>query len=238
VLWPTQSPLGNLRNVETALYLPVKRFLEGFGFEVKGEIGSCDLVALSPDSPPLVIVGELKLAFNLELVLQGVDRAASCDEVWLAVRSAARGRGRESDPRVRQLCRRLGFGLLLVNAANNVQIVVSPSAALPRRDGKRRSRLVEEHRKRQGDPTHGGGSRQPIMTAYRQQALACAVALAQGPQRVRDIRQSVPDAPKILQGNVYGWFSREERGVYQLTAAGRIALQRWPNSAACSPIPA
>ena len=213
--------------METNLYLPVKRFLEGLGFEVKGEIGGCDIVALSRDAPPVVIISELKLAFNLELVLQGVDRAGKCDEVWLAVRSAATGRGRERDPRVRKLCRRLGFGLLFVDARGNVEIVASPDAPMPRRDQRRRSRLVDEHRKRQGDPTAGGGSRQPIMTAYRQQALACASVLAQGSLRVRDLRQSVPDAPKILQGNVYGWFVREQRGIYALTEAGRVALQRW-----------
>ncbi|MGA8600349.1 MAG: DUF2161 family putative PD-(D/E)XK-type phosphodiesterase [Beijerinckiaceae bacterium] len=214
--------------METNLYLPVKRFLERLGFQVKGEIGGCDLVALSADCPPIVIIGELKLAFNLELVLQGVDRAGACDEVWLAVRSAANGRGREHDSRVHKLCRRLGFGLLVVHARGGVEIVVSPSAPMSRRDQRRRSRLVDEHRKRQGDPTAGGGSRQPIMTAYRQQALACASALASGSQRVRDLRQSVPDAPKILQGNVYGWFVREERGIYALTEAGRGALERWP----------
>ena len=214
--------------VETNLYLPVKRFLERLGFQVKGEIGGCDLVALSADCPPIVIIGELKLAFNLELVLQGVDRAGACDEVWLAVRSAANGRGREHNSRVHKLCRRLGFGLLVVHARGGVEIVVSPSAPMSRRDQRRRSRLVDEHRKRQGDPTAGGGSRQPIMTAYRQQALACASALASGSQRVRDLRQSVPDAPKILQGNVYGWFVREERGIYALTEAGRGALERWP----------
>ena len=216
--------------METNLYLPVKRFLERLGFEVKGEIGGCDIVALSRDAPPIVIIGELKLAFNLELVLQGVDRAGKCDEVWLAVRSAATGRGRERDPRVRKLCRRLGFGLLFVDARGNVEIVASPDAPMPRRDQRRRSRLVDEHRKRQGDPTAGGGSRQPIMTAYRQQALACASVLAQGALRVRDLRQSVPDAPKILQGNVYGWFVREQRGIYALTEAGRVALERWPGA--------
>ena len=214
--------------METNLYLPVKRFLEGLGFDVKGEIGGCDIVALSRDAPPIVVVGELKLAFNLELVLQGVDRAGKCDEVWLAVRSAPNGRGRERDPRVRKLCRRLGFGLLAVDARGRVEIVVSSTAPMPRRDQRRRSRLIDEHQKRQGDPMAGGGSRQPIMTAYRQQALACASVLAQGAQRVRDLRQSVPDAPKILQGNVYGWFVREERGIYALTKAGRVALERWP----------
>ena len=66
------------------------------------------------------------------------------------------------------------------------------------------------------------------MTAYRQRTLACAAALAQGPRRPRDLKASIPDAPTILPGNVYGWFARVERGVYSLTEAGRGALLRWP----------
>ena len=66
------------------------------------------------------------------------------------------------------------------------------------------------------------------MTAYRQQALACACALSDGPRRVRDLRAEIPDAGKILQHNVYGWFDRAERGIYVLTDAGRAALKRWP----------
>ena len=63
------------------------------------------------NDPPVVVIGELKLTFNLELILQAVDRAGACDEVWLAARLSARGKGRESDARYRNLCRRLGFGL-------------------------------------------------------------------------------------------------------------------------------
>ena len=66
------------------------------------------------------------------------------------------------------------------------------------------------------------------MTAYRQQALACASALSDGPRRVRDLKPEIPDAPKILLHNVYGWFDRAERGIYLLTDAGRAALKRWP----------
>jgi hypothetical protein len=94
------------------LYRPVKAFLEGLGFVVKGEIGGCDLFALRGDGPPVVVIGELKLTFNLELVLQGVDRAAACDEVRLAVRLSSREKGRENDARFRNLCRRIGFGML------------------------------------------------------------------------------------------------------------------------------
>ena len=220
--------------METSLYLPVKRFLETLGFDVKGEICGCDLVALRGDSAPVVVVGELKLSFNMDLVLQGVDRTSASDEIWLAVRSSKRGRGREQDPRARRLCRLLGFGLLGVSAAGQVQILVEPGPWRPRRDSRRRSRLVEEHRRRQGDPALGGGSRSPIMTAYRQQALACATAMLAGPQRPRDIKAAAPDAPKILLRNVYGWFVRVERGLYGLTDLGRAALIRWPNASASS----
>jgi hypothetical protein len=213
--------------LETALYLPVKRFLEKLGFTVKGEIGGCDLVALSGDEPPVVVIGELKLSFNLELILQAVDRAGACDEVWLAAKFSERGKGRESDARYRNLCRRLGFGMLAVTKSGVVEVIVSPTT-VPRRDPKRRSRLIAEHRKRQGDPALGGSTRAPIMTAYRQQALACASALLHGPRKVRDLKPAIPDAPKILLHNVYGWFDRVERGIYGLTDSGRAALKRWP----------
>ena len=216
--------------LETSLYLPVKRFLEDLGFAVKGEVVGCDVLALSGDDPPLIVVGELKQSFNLELILQGVDRAGACDEIWLAARISARGKGRESDQRYRNLCRRLGFGLLGVSDGGDVQILVSPEAPRPRNDPKRRSRLVAEHRRRKGDPAAGGSTRVPLMTTYRQQALACAAAMAESPRRRRDLATLVPEAAKILQGNVYDWFVRVERGVYGLTPKGREALERWPQS--------
>ena len=188
-------------------------------------------MALRGDDPPIVVIGELKLTFNLELVLQGVHRAAACDEVWLAARLSSRAKGRENDARFRNLCRRLGFGLLGVQTDGEVDVLVSPAATMPRRNPGRRSRLVEEHCSRRGDPVEGGGSRKPIMTAYRQRALACAAALAQGPRRPRDLKADIPDAPKILRGNVYGWFAPVERGVYTLAESGRAALLRWPQSA-------
>lgn len=220
--------------METSLYGPVKRFLEGFGYTVKGEIGRCDLVGLRDDDPSVVVIGELKLSFNLELILQGVDRMSLGDEIWLAAPLSARGKGRESDPRYRNLCRRLGFGLLGVSTAGNVELLVSPVAPTPRKDPRRRSRLVEEHKRRRGDPALGGSTRKPIMTAYRQQALACAAAMSAAPQRPRDLKRDCPDAQKILHRNVYGWFERAERGVYALTETGRSALATWQPEPAAS----
>lgn len=214
--------------METSLYLPVKAFLEAAGYSVKGEIGGCDLVGINGDDPPVVVVCELKLTFNLELILQAVDRASISDEVWIAAKVSAKGRGRESDKRYRDLCRRLGIGMLGISDRGDVNVIVASVTPMPRTNPKRRSRLVREHQKRRGDPVLGGSTRTPMMTAYRQQALGCAALLSAGPLRVRDVRVGVPDAGKILLSNVYGWFERLEKGVYGLTDAGREALIRWP----------
>ncbi len=214
--------------METSLYLPIKGFLEKAGYTVKGEIGGCDLVGLSDNDPPVVVICELKLSFNLELILQAVDRATIADEVWIAARVSARGKGREADRRYRDLCRRLGIGMFGISDTGDVSIIVGSISQMPRTNPKRRSRLMREHQKRRGDPTAGGSTRAPIMTAYRQQALGCALALSSGPMRVRQVRSSIPDAGKILLANVYGWFERLDRGVYNLTPAGYEALQRWP----------
>jgi hypothetical protein len=65
------------------------------------------------------------------------------------------------------------------------------------------------------------------MTAYRQEALACAMALRDAPRRPRDVRDIVTAAGRILLRNVYGWFERTEPGVYRLTPLGEAALRRW-----------
>jgi hypothetical protein len=215
------SPHRRASTLETDLYPPIKLHLERLGLEVKGEVCGCDLVALSDGSPELVVIGEMKQSFTLELVLQAVDRTSACDEVWLAVGASKRGRGRENDARVKKLCRFLGFGLLTVTAEGRVDVVTEPAPWKPRRDAKRRSRIIEEH------PVVGGSTRAPQMTAYRQQALAVAHALAGTACRPRDLRTLAPDAAKILQGNVYGWFERIERGLYGLTSSGRVALVTW-----------
>ena len=65
------------------------------------------------------------------------------------------------------------------------------------------------------------------MTAYRQQAHACAASLTECPRRTSELRSVVPNAPDILLRNVYGWYTRVERGLYDLTPEGAAALARW-----------
>lgn len=218
---------------EAALYPPVKAFLERQGYEVKGEVRGCDLVARRGDEPPLIV--EFKLRFNLALVLQGVDRLALTERVYLAVprleRRARGGRLAPERPEVRKLCRRLGLGLMLVGLSRNiVEILEEPVPYRPRQAKSRALRLVDEFSRRVGDANIGGAASVPVVTAYRQDALRCARALAvYGPMRVGALRAmaEVPAAANILQRNVYGWFDRIERGTYGLTPEGDQALSRF-----------
>ena len=218
------------RGPETSLYATVKAFLEAQGFAVKGEVCGCDIVAVRGAEPPLVVICELKLTLSLELLLQGVERLRAADEVWLAVTATRRGRDR--DRRAHRLCRMLGFGLLAVTAAKGrVEVLVEPGPWRPRPNLPQRRRLLKEHTARRGDPTAGGSTRRPIMTAYRQQALDCAAALRHGPLRPRDLRPMAPEAAGILRRNVYGRFQRVRHGLYRLAEPGEIALRFWDHDA-------
>lgn len=221
---------------ERALYDPVKAFLEGQGYTVKGEIGRCDLVAVREGADPVVV--ELKLAFTLPLVFQGLQRQGLTDLVYLAVarpdstRSLLQRQRRD----VAKLCRMLGLGLMTVDpATGHVEVQLDPGPYRPRRQPAARQRLLGEFQRRVGDPTRGGGRGRPVMTAYRQDALRCARRLAlHGPQRPAELRAAtgVNRAAAILRSDVYGWFERIERGVYALTPAGRAALEQFADAVA------
>jgi len=219
--------------LEAALYPPVKAFLERQGYVVKGEVRGCDLVARRGEEPPVIV--ELKLRFNLALVLQGVDRLALTERVYLAVpRPERRARGgplAPERPEIRKLCRRVGLGLMLVGLARNtVEILEEPVPYRPRQAKSRALRLLDEFSRRIGDANVGGAVGVPLVTAYRQDALRCARAIAlAGPMRVGALRAAaeVPRAARILQRNVYGWFDRIERGTYRLTPEGDQAVSRF-----------
>ena len=124
-----------------------------------------------------------------------------------------------------RLCRLLGLGLLAVDLRlGTVTVLAEPAPYRPRPSLPQRRRLVAEHRRRKGDPTQGGSTRQPIMTAYRQRTIACAEAMRDGPKKPRELRELAEDAGAILLRNVYGWFERVGRGSYGLSPAGAAAL--------------
>jgi len=220
-----ESPVAR----ETSLYAPVKRFLEERGYEVRGEVWGCDVVAVRDEE---MVVVELKTTMNLALILQGIDRLKLTDLVYLAVPAPGRNQMARWAETI-QLCRRVGLGLLTVrpNAriGSGVEVAADPEPYKPMQSKARRQRVLGEFRRRSGDHNVGGSSREPRITAYREAALLVARELRDGgPLPVREIRlgSGCPQAGTILSKNYYGWFAREAPGVYSLASEGAEALDR------------
>ena len=211
---------------ESDLYLPVKRFLEHQHYEVKSEVGDCDVVAVRGDEPPVVV--ELKLTLNLEVVLQAVDRLALTPNVYIGIpgRSRVLARRRKT---VLKLVRMLGLGLLLID--HEVSVELDPGPYRPRQSRQRQQRLLGEFLLRVGDPNLGGSDRrQGVMTAYRQRALKIATFLqAHGATKASLVAQAVeePKARDFLYRNVYGWFEQAGRGIYLLSPRGEREIAQW-----------
>jgi hypothetical protein len=208
---------------EADLYPDLKAYLEAQGYEVKAEIGACDLMARRGDEPALVV--EMKLSFSLALVMQGVARQALFDDVYLAVPVAEKGWKLRYKDSV-ALCRRLGLGLLAVKPGQGVEAHLDPAPYSPRKNTARAGRLLREFERRVGDPNKGGTTGIKRVTAYRQDALRCLLALQGGALKASVVAQAagVARAAVLMRDDHYGWFERVERGIYALTPQGRAAI--------------
>jgi hypothetical protein len=205
--------------LETDLYLPVKRFLEAQGYDVKAEIGDCDVLAVRGEELPVIV--ELKTGFTLQLLLQGIDRQAVTDTVYLAIPEPKRALPKD----ILRLCKRLGLGLLVVNG-DWVEAYLDRAPFQPRKTPRRKTVLLKEFQRRVGDPNSGGSSRRPLVTAYRQDALRCVKFLkTTGASKVSEIvaQTKVDRTPAILRRDVYGWFMKLDRGIYSLSPKGEAA---------------
>ncbi|MEZ5715778.1 MAG: DUF2161 family putative PD-(D/E)XK-type phosphodiesterase [Paracoccaceae bacterium] len=218
------------RLCETDLYGPVKAYLAQLGYEVKGEVGAADVVALRPDDPgeePLIV--ELKTGFSLTLLQQAVARQAVSDCVYVAVPRWAGKTGWRAFKGNLGLCKRLGVGVLSVRLSDgHVQAHCDPVPFRPRKSKRRKAALLKEFAAREGDPNKGGMKRETIVTAYRQGALRCAAFLARnGPGKGAVVAREtgVARATTVMRDNHYGWFEKVGTGVYGLSPAGRAALE-------------
>ncbi|WP_417743272.1 DUF2161 domain-containing phosphodiesterase [Salipiger sp.] len=215
---------------ESELYAPVKALLTGQGYEVKGEVGAADLVALRGAEPPVIV--ELKLKISLALYHQAVARLTVSDAVYIAVPKPAGRTARRALKDNLALCRRLGLGFIVVREGR-AEVLCDPGPYAPRKNKRKQARLLREFQRIEGDPNAGGATRHGIVTGYRQDALRCAAHLAEhGASRGRDVVSAtgVKEATRIMRDNHYGWFDKVETGVYSINEAGRAGLTHWAYS--------
>jgi hypothetical protein len=119
------------------------------------------------------------------------------------------------------------MGLITVRLETGlVEVHCDPGPYAPRKSVRRSTALLSEFARRRGDP-NTGGMRGARVTAYRQDALACAAHLA-GRARRRARRCATPPgscaATTIMRDNHYGWFRKVDTGVYALSDDGAEAI--------------
>lgn len=216
---------------ESDLYGPVKKMLVEQGYDVKGEVGAADVMAVRGDEPPVIV--ELKLSITLSLYHQAVTRLAVTDIVYIAV---PKPKGKTAKRALKDnltMCRRLGLGFITVRPDFTVEVQCDPGPYAPRKNKKRQTRLLREFQRLEGDPNQGGATRHGIVTGYRQDSLKCAAMLAEvGASRGKDVAKAtgVGKATTIMRDNHYGWFDKVEKGVYQLSKPGHQGLKHWAYS--------
>ena len=214
---------------ETDLYQPIKAMLEGQGYEVKGEVGAADIVAIREEESPVIV--ELKTSFSLSLFHQAIERQTISDLIYVAVPRSTGKPFLKSLRSNKTLCRRLGLGLITVRLKDGfVEIHLDPAPYKPRQSVQKKARLLREFAKRVGDPNSGGATRKKLVTAYRQDALRCLKVLHDnGPKKAAIVAQlaDVEKARRIMSDNHYGWFERVSTGIYSTSPNGQEAVAQY-----------
>ena len=212
---------------ETDLYEPIRAFLEGEGYQVQAEVKHCDIAAVK--NGQLVVV-ELKKAFNLKLVYQGLERQSLTDQVFVAIPRPKKGAREKSWKDMLKLLKRLELGLLTValdSPLKTVDVVLEPSDSLAWMNRKKRKQVQTELENRQMDVNVGGMTRKKIITVYREKSIRLACLLEkEGQVSLASLRErGMEDYVGILSRNYDKWFKRVEKGVYALSEKGKEELE-------------
>lgn len=211
---------------ESDLYEPVKKLLIQNGYEVRGEVKNCDIVAKKPQADEMIVV-ELKRSFNLKLLYQAMDRRTITNHVYVGIFRPKSYRDKNT-LRMLSLLKELGIGLITVSdtKARLTEIVLYPNSQ-KRVNIKRRQYIEKEYNQRTEDRNSGGINKTKIITAYREASI-----LALCHMEVYDTLNTyylkkfgyMDKVRNALRSNAFGWFEKAGRGTYGMSAKGVDAL--------------
>ena len=213
---------------ETDLYEPIRTFLEEEGYQVQAEVKDCDIAAVKGGQ---LIIVELKKAFNLKLVYQGLERQSLTDQVFVAIPRPAKGAREKAWKDMLKLLKRLELGLLTValdSPLKTVDVVLEPSDSPIRKNKKKKEQVRGELENRQVNVNVGGMTRRKIMTAFREKSIRLACLLEkEGQVSTASLRERGLEEYIVILGRNYDkWFQRVEKGVYALSEKGKEALEK------------
>jgi hypothetical protein len=201
--------------VESDLYIVLEKYYRGLGYEVKGEVCGCDLVAVKDDQ---IIIIELKTSFTAKLLYQAVRRLAATEFVYAAFFKPRARQAMSFWTMVKSLCRRLHIGAIVVDG-ENVKFLSHPDIFVSKKSTAARGKILKEFTGRKVSQNTGGVTGKKLETAYLESAVKIAVMLSDNEARSAKELQEMGASEKthaILYRNHYGWFERKEKGIYTL----------------------
>ena len=212
---------------EVDLYKPVHGYFTKQGYVVNGEVNDCDVTAIKDNE---LIIIELKLTFNVDLLIQATKRQRLTELVYVAIPKPTYSLRSRKWKDICHLMRRLELGLIIVSFQEDgakMDIIHEPGPfdriKSMRQSQKRRTKIIVEINGRQGDYNIGGSHRTKIMTAYKENCIHIACCLERfGPLSSKSLRElgTGEKTYTILHENYYGWFERIQRGIYSITEKG------------------
>lgn len=201
--------------LESDLYIALEKYLSQKGYQVKGEVCGCDLVALKGEE--LMIV-ELKKAFNVKLLYQAARRLSITENVYVAVPKPSAKQRVSFWQMLKSLSRRLEIGLIVIDASD-VRIFVEPKPFKGVRSSKKRKTLLAEFNGREASSNLGGVTRTKLQTAYLENAIKISVLLKKHKELSAKnlVAYGCSKAThRTLYNNHYAWFEKKGRGIYAL----------------------
>lgn len=216
---------------ESDLFQPIKEYFSQEQYIVDGEVASLDMLCIKDEE---AIAIELKNQLNLKLILQGIERQKTFEQVFLGIWKPKNLRNKSFLEKV-YLLKRLGLGLIFVGEKRKEVTVFLPPVLHPvedyrNRNQRKKKRILSEMHRRKVRNNVGGVNKEKIITAYKEDCLKIVSYLGEnGPSKVKEVREAaaLPKAQSMLYDNHYGWFVSEKRGVYQLTEEGSLAKRTY-----------
>ncbi len=216
---------------ESELFLPVKQLFENQGYIVNAEVKDCDVTAIKDDE---LIIIELKKNLSVALLAQGLVRQKTGAIVYVAV-----PKPKNYSPKTYRdtlyVLKKLELGLIFVSLRGEfsyAEIILEPKPfKAVRINTRKRSAIIKEIDGRTFETNVGGVNCTKIATAYTEKCIKIACILDMyGTLSTKEIRNYGGDknCANLMRYNVYGWFRRVEKGVYEITDAGRAGILEYP----------
>ena len=218
--------------MEKDLYDPIRSYFEQFGYVCDGEVEQIDLVM---EKDGIYTAVELKQSLDFKAVQQAALRQKVADEVYIGIFTPKNMRSHSFNDKL-YLLKRLGIGLLAVSRRTGIvnvvqEPVVSDLESFKQRNKNNRRKLKNEFSGRKLKNNTGGVHGTKLMTNYRENSLLVLHALSElgSTSDCRSVHKmcQVKNSTNIMYRNVYGWFEKQEKGIYAVSSAGKEALKEY-----------